>query len=323
MAILVTGGAGYIGSHCVARLLADGIDTVVIDNLSTGYADAVKSPARLYAGDLLDAEFVRSVFKKEKIEGIIHFAAFSLVGESVNNPQKYFKNNIGVTMSVLDAMLEFGVKDVIFSSTAATYGEPEITPILETAPQIPTNPYGESKLACEKIFKWYAKAYGIRYAALRYFNVAGALQDGSIGERHNPETHLIPIILQVANGKRDKLTVYGNDYPTPDGSCIRDYIHVTDLVDAHIKAYNYLKNGGDSGCFNLGIGKGFSVLEIVEAARQVTGHAIPVEIGERRAGDPAVLIASGNAARETLGFNPIYTDPKDMVADAWRWHKCV
>lgn len=319
MAILVTGGAGYIGSHCVARLLADGIDTVIIDDLSKGHKDALKG-GRFYEGDLNNREFVRKVFAKEKIEAVIHFAAFSLVGESVHKPGKYFTNNIGASLSVLEAMAEFGVRDIIFSSTAATYGEPEKTPIEETDPQIPTNPYGESKLAVEKVLKWFSVAYGIRYCALRYFNVAGALPDGSIGEDHRPESHLIPIVLQAAMGKRDAITIYGTDYPTPDGTCIRDYVHVCDLVDGHLRALEYLRNGGESTAFNLGIGKGFSVREIIDAAKAVTGKDIPVIEGERRAGDPAVLIASGSKAMDILGWQPEYTSPAPIIEDAWRWH---
>ncbi|MEG2175089.1 MAG: UDP-glucose 4-epimerase GalE, partial [Oscillospiraceae bacterium] len=283
MAILVTGGAGYIGSHCVARLLADGVDTVVIDNLSKGHRKAVGA-ARLYVGDLRERSFVQKVFECETIEAVIHFAAFSLVGESVTTPGKYFDNNIAASLSVLDAMVTHGVKYFIFSSTAATYGEPEKTPIFENDRQVPTNPYGESKLCVEKIMRWYGEAYGIGFCALRYFNVAGSLPDGSIGEDHRPETHLIPIVLEVAAGKRSAITVFGTDYPTPDGTCIRDYVHVCDLVDGHVRALAYLRQGGESTAFNLGIGHGFSVLEIIEAARTATGRDIPVKYGMRRAG---------------------------------------
>ena len=319
MAILVTGGAGYIGSHCVAALLAQGIDTVVIDDLSKGHVEALKG-GRFYQGNLNDRDFVNGVFDSEKIEAVIHFAAFSLVGESVGNPGKYFTNNIGVSLSVLEAMAAHNVKHIIFSSTAATYGEPDKTPIEETDPTVPTNPYGESKLAVEKILRWFENAYGIRYCALRYFNVAGALPDGSIGEDHRPETHLIPIVLEAAAGKRPSVTVYGTDYPTPDGTCIRDYVHVCDLVDGHLKALDYLRAGGASAAFNLGIGKGFSVREIIDAAKRVTKRDIPVVLGQRRAGDPAVLIASGQKAMSVLGWKPCYTNVEAIIADAWRWH---
>ena len=318
MSILVTGGAGYIGSHAVARLLSDGVDTVVIDSLTNGHADAVGAGARLYVGDLLDRDLVRGVFAKENVEAVIHFAAYSLVAESVANPAKYFENNFVGTMNLLNTMRESGVDTLIFSSTASTYGEPIDIPIAEDHPKKPTNPYGESKLACERMMSWYARAYKMKYCALRYFNVAGAKPDGSIGERHNTETHIIPLLLQVAKGQRDSLVLYGDDYPTPDGTCIRDYIHVEDLVDAHLKALDYLRGGGESRAFNLGIGRGYSNREIVDAVRAVTGHPIPMTNGPRRPGDPAVLIASGEAAREKLGFTPRY-DLTDMVTHAWRF----
>jgi len=319
MAILVTGGAGYIGSHCVARLLEDGQDVVVIDDLSKGHRSAVKG-GRFYEGNLLDRAFVKDVFDKEPIEAVIHFAAFSLVGESVYRPDIYFGNNIGASLSVLDAMRDHEVKYFIFSSTAATYGEPEKTPILESDPQIPTNPYGESKLCVEKVLKWYSKAFDIRAVPLRYFNVVGALPDGSIGEDHRPETHLVPRLLQTALGEYEKFGIFGTDYATPDGTCIRDYVHVCDLVDGHIKALEYLKRGGESDAFNLGIGHGFSVREIFDAACRVTGIDIPYVEEERRAGDPASLVACGDKAREILGWNPVHTDIDGMIADAWRWH---
>ena len=317
--ILVTGGAGYIGSHCVARLLRDGIEPVVIDSLATGHADAVGAGARFYAGSLLDLEFLRDVFAKETIETVIHFAAFSLAGESVEDPQKYFGNNVGGMMNLLRVMREFSADTLIFSSTAAVYGEPESTPIVEEHPQRPINPYGESKLACERMMKWTAQAHGLRYCALRYFNVAGAFPGGSVGERHNPETHIIPNILKAAL-RDESVTIFGNDYPTPDGTCIRDYIHVEDLIDAHLKALGYLRQGGESRAFNLGIGRGYSNLEILQTARAVTGLPIPSKFGPRRPGDPAVLIASGGAARRGFGFDPKYT-LEDMVRDAWHFEK--
>ncbi len=319
MTILVTGGAGYIGSHCVRRLIDEGVDTVVIDDLSKGHEQALAG-GRFYKGDLNDRQFVNDVFTKEKIDAVIHFAAFSLVGESVANPGKYFANNIGASLSLLDAMVEHKVRYIIFSSTAATYGEPEKTPIEEGDLQAPTNPYGESKLCVEKILKWYANAYDISYCALRYFNVAGAMPDGCIGEDHKPETHLIPIVLEAAIGKRENITVFGSDYDTPDGTCIRDYVHVCDLVEGHLKALEYLKREGKSDAFNLGIGKGFSVREIINAACKVTGRQIPVIEGKRRSGDPAILIASGEKAKKVLGWQPKHTNVESIIADAWKWH---
>ena len=320
MAILVTGGAGYIGSHCVAQLFKKGLDPIVIDNLSTGHEWSV-GRARFYRGDLLDRSFVKGVFEQEKIQAVIHFAAFSQVGESMNNPYKYFRNNIQGSLNLLETMQEYNVKFIVFSSTAATYGEPEKTPICEDDPKIPTNPYGESKLCVEKILRWYHDRYDIRYCALRYFNVAGAMPDGSIGEAHDPETHLIPIVLQAAAGQRKEISIFGTDYPTPDGTCIRDYVHVLDLIDGHLLALNYLQKGGQSTAFNLGIGKGFSVREIVESARKVTGREISAVEAPRRAGDPAVLIASGDKARKVLGWSPKYEEVEPIIADAWNWHK--
>jgi UDP-glucose 4-epimerase len=258
------------------------------------------------------------VFSKDKIEAVIHFAAFSLVGESVANPQKYYENNVGGIMQLLSVMREFSVETIIFSSTAAVYGVPESVPVVETQFRQPINTYGETKLACEQMMKWYSNAYGLKYCALRYFNVAGASRDSTIGERHNPETHIIPNVLKVAAGLEKSMTLFGNDYPTSDGTCIRDYIHVVDLIDAHLKALAYLRNGGESHAFNLGIGRGYSNLEIIETARTVTGHPIPVTIGPRRPGDPDILIASGDEARKKLGFNPQYT-LTDMISDAWNF----
>lgn len=320
MSILVTGGAGYIGSHCVEALTSHGIDVVVADNLSKGHREAVKN-AKLYVGDINDAVFLNGLFEKESIEAVIHFAAFSLVGESVKEPGKYFNNNLGGSVCLLEAMRRHGVNYIVFSSTAATYGEPKITPITEEMETIPTNPYGESKLMVEKALKWFNNAYGIKYAALRYFNVAGASDSGDIGEDHDPETHIIPIVLKTALGKRDSVSIFGTDYPTTDGTCIRDYIHVCDLIDAHILALDYLKNGGVSGSYNLGIGKGFSVMEIIEAAKKVTGINIKTNIAERREGDPAVLIASGDKAAEKFGWKPNHTDVTQIIDSAWKWHK--
>ena len=321
MKILVTGGAGYIGSHATYLLIERGFDVVVVDNLSTGHREAVHEKAKFYAGDIGDYKFISNVLKEENIDGVINFAAFSLVGESMENPYKYYENNVAKTNNLLKAMVDFDVKNIVFSSTAATYGEPKTIPILESDETNPTNVYGETKLSMEKMIKWYNKAYGLKYVCLRYFNVAGAHSSGEIGEAHNPETHLIPIILQVASGRRDKISVYGDDYDTKDGTCIRDYVHVIDLVDAHIKAIEYLFNGSESDVFNLGSGEGFTVYEMIEAARKVTGDEIPLVVAGRRAGDPAKLIASSEKAREILGWKPKFEDITKMIEDAWNWEQ--
>lgn len=319
MSILVTGGAGYIGSHCVAALLDRGVDVVVVDDLSKGHRAALKG-GRFYLGSVADKDFLNGVFERESIEAVIHFAAYSLVGESMQIPEQYFRNNVTAGLTLIEAMIEHKVPYLVFSSTAATFGEPEHIPIVETDRQVPTNPYGESKLIVEHMLKWCGQAYGLKYCALRYFNVAGARADGSIGEDHRPETHLIPVILQVAQGKRDKLSLFGVDYPTKDGTCVRDYIHVEDLIDAHMLALDYLRAGNPSTAFNLGNGQGFSNREIIEAARRVTGHPIPVSEEGRRPGDPAVLIASSRKAMDVLGWKPKYTNVEDIIATAWKWH---
>lgn len=321
MSILVCGGAGYIGSHVVKYLLEKNEDVVVVDSLITGHVDAVDEKAHLELGDLKDEEFLNRVFEKYQIDGVIDFAAFSLVGESVSEPLKYFENNFYGTLCLLKVMKAHNVDKIVFSSTAATYGEAENMPILETDRTEPTNPYGESKLAVEKMFKWCTNAYGLKYTALRYFNVAGAYPSGEIGEAHTCETHLIPLILQVALGQREKISIYGDDYPTPDGTCIRDYIHVMDLADAHYLALNRLRNGGDSQVFNLGNGEGFSVKEVIEVTRKVTGHPIPAEVSPRRAGDPARLIASSQKALDTLKWVPKYDKLEQIIETAWNWHK--
>lgn len=318
MAILVCGGAGYIGSHAVAELLSRNEEVVIIDNLQTGHQEAALKGASFYNGDLRDEAFLRKVFQENEIEAVMHFAADSLVGESVTDPLKYYDNNVYGAVCLLKVMKEFDVKQIVFSSTAATYGEPDRVPITETDP---TNPYGETKLAIEKMLKWSEKAYGIRHVVLRYFNVAGAHVDGLVGEDHQPETHLIPIILQVALGKRDKIMIFGDDYPTADGTCIRDYIHVMDLVDAHILAVERLRKGGESTVYNLGNGTGFSVKEVVETARKVTGCPIPAEVAERRAGDPAQLIASSEKAVKELGWQPKYAELETIIDSAWKWFK--
>ncbi len=321
MSILVLGGAGYIGSHTVKALCDEGVDTVVADNLSTGYAAAVDKRARFYKGDISDQAFLSALFNKEHIDGVIHFAAYSLVGESVSNPLKYYENNLSGTRVLLEAMVAHKIDKIVFSSTAATYGEPERMPIDERDRTCPTNPYGETKLAMEKMFYWTAKAHGLRYVSLRYFNACGADESGEIGEAHAPESHLIPLILQVPNGQRAHISVFGSDYPTKDGTCVRDYIHVTDLAQAHILAMRYLANGQESNIMNLGNGVGFTVQEVIETARRVTGHAIPAVISPRREGDPAQLIASSEKARKVLGWRPQHAELEEIIASAWNWHK--
>jgi UDP-glucose 4-epimerase len=321
MSILVLGGAGYIGSHAVYQLIDQNFDVVVVDNLQTGHADAVHPKAKFYQGDIRDKSFLQKVFENEQIDGVIHFAASSLVGESMTNPIKYFDNNVYGTQVLLDVMKDYGVKNIVFSSTAATYGEQKVMPITEEAATIPTNTYGETKLTMEKLMKWCDSAYGIKYVSLRYFNVAGARATGEIGEDHHPETHLIPVVLQVALEQREHISVFGDDYDTEDGTCIRDYIHVEDLIAAHILALRYLQNGGDSNVFNLGSSKGFSVKEIVEAVREVTGHSIPAKLEGRRAGDPSTLIASSEKAKQILGWKPARTSIHQIIQDAWNWHR--
>lgn len=321
MTILVLGGAGYIGSHTVYELIENGEDVAIIDNLQTGHIKAVHPKARFYKGDIRNREFLDSVFAKEKIDAVIHFAAYSLVGESMEKPLKYYENNLCGTKILLDSMVANGINKIVFSSTAATYGEPESLPILETDKTEPTNPYGETKLAMEKMFKWVGRAHNINFVSLRYFNACGAHVSGGIGEDHAVETHLIPLILQVPNNKREHIYIFGDDYNTKDGTCIRDYIHVTDLAQAHILAVKYLRNGGNSDIFNLGNGIGFSVKEVIETARKVTGHPIPAQISPRRAGDPAKLIASSEKARKILGWKPEHAELEEIIATAWNWHK--
>lgn len=320
MTIMVLGGAGYIGSHTVYALIEQGMDVVVVDNLETGHIEAVHKDARFYQGDIRNREFIDSIFDREHIDAVIHFAANSLVGESMTDPLKYYDNNVNGTKVLLQSMVAHNIKKIVFSSTAATYGEPDRVPILETDRTEPTNTYGETKLSMEKMFKWTDVAHGVKYVSLRYFNACGAHESGQIGEAHSPETHLIPLVLQVPLGQREAINIYGDDYPTEDGTCIRDYIHVTDLAQAHILAVEYLMKGNDSNVFNLGNGVGFSVKEVVEVARKVTGHAIPAVITERRAGDPARLIASSDKAREVLNWQPAHADLEEIIASAWKWH---
>ncbi len=316
MRVLVTGGAGYIGSVVTEELVNDGHEVVVYDNLLKGHGGAVVDAARLVDGDLLDAQQLRQTLKDNGVEAVIHMAAHSLVGESSEHPSKYYQNNVVAGLVLLDTMLECDVKRIVFSSTAATYGEPESQPIYETAPTNPTNPYGESKLAFERAMHWYERAYGLRYVSLRYFNAAGASE--KCGEDHDPETHIIPIALQAALGKRPQVEIFGDDYPTPDGTCLRDYIHVIDLARAHILALDVMSEG--SRIYNLGCGgDGYSVRDVIETARRVTGKEIPVRVGPRRAGDPAVLIASSDKIKSELGWQPQYQDLGVIVESAWRW----
>ena len=321
MAILVCGGAGYIGSHAVHALVEKGEEVGIVDNLQTGHRGALNPAAKFYEGDIRDASVLDKIFTENKIEAVIHFAANSLVGESMEKPLLYFNNNVYGMQVLLEGMVRHGVDKIVFSSTAATYGEPKRVPIHEDDETCPTNTYGETKLTMEKMMKWVSRANGVRYVSLRYFNAAGALPDGSIGEDHKTETHLIPLILQVPTGRRDHITVFGDDYPTPDGTCLRDYIHVVDLADAHVLALEYLRKGGASDIFNLGNGQGFSVKEMIAAAEKATGRSIKVEIGARRAGDPAQLIASSEKARSVLGWKPQFTDVEQVIGTAWKWHE--
>lgn len=320
MSILVLGGAGYIGSHAVYQLIERNEKVVVIDNLQTGHKEAVHPDAIFYEGNIRNIDFLRKVFQEQSINAILHFAANSLVGESMEKPLQYFDNNVYGTQVLLQVMAEQNVKKIIFSSTAATYGTVDTMPITEDTPTNPENAYGETKLVMEKLMKWCEHAHDIRYVSLRYFNVAGAKDSGVIGEDHLPETHLVPIVLQTALGQRESITIFGDDYETADGTCIRDYIHVEDLIEAHLLALNYLNEGGKSDIFNLGSSQGFSVKEIIEEARNVTGKEISTNIGERRLGDPAKLIASSDKAKQILGWQPSRTSIAKIICDAWNWH---
>ena len=321
MAVLICGGAGYVGSHNVRAFIEHGEKVIVADSLETGHKASVPEGVKFYHVDIRDSQALDKVFAENDIESVIHFCAYSLVGESMEKPLKYFNNNVGGMITLLEAMQKHSVKRIIFSSTAATYGEPKNIPILESDPTVPTNPYGESKRIMEKMINWVSRLHDIRYVSLRYFNVAGAWHDGTIGEDHLHETHLIPIILQVPLGKRDHVTVYGDDYQTKDGTCIRDYIHVEDLARAHLLALEYLRNGGESNIFNLGSGDGYSVMEMINAARTVTGHPIPAQVGERRPGDPARLVADSTKAHNILKWKPEIVRMEDIIATAWKWHK--
>ncbi len=321
MAILVCGGAGYIGSHMVDYLVKNGEQVVVIDNLCTGYRQAVPEGVKFYEADVRDGVALDKIFSQNEIEAVIHFAAFSLVGESMEKPLAYFNNNVYGMQVLLEQMVAHKIDKIVFSSSAAVYGEPKRVPIEEDDETLPQNPYGETKLAMEKMMKWVNKKYGIRYVSLRYFNVAGASLDGHIGESHFPESHLVPIILQVPLGQREALTIYGNDYPTADGTCIRDYVHVVDLAAAHLKALSYLRAGNKSDIFNLGSGNGYSVRQMIDAAEKATGLKIKTVVGERRPGDPARLVAASDKASRVLGWQPQYEDMEKIIATAWQWHK--
>ena len=318
--ILVAGGAGYIGSHMVKLLLESGHEALVLDNLCAGHGDAVPE-GKLIEGDLADRTLLQKIFGDHEIDGVMHFAAHAQVGESMVVPEKYYRNNVVNTLNLLEAMLESGVNAFIFSSTAAVFGEPQYVPIDEAHERQPINPYGRSKWMVEQMLQDFDQAHGLKYIALRYFNAAGADPDGQLGERHDPETHLIPIVLQAAAGKRDAITIFGDDYDTPDGTCVRDYIHIVDLCQAHLLALEKLSNGADSGVHNLGNGSGFSVREVIDSAAEVTGREIPVVNGERRPGDPAKLVADSKLAREELGWSPAFPELGTIVEHAWKWEQ--
>lgn len=316
--VLVTGGAGYIGSHTAKVLARSGFQPVVLDNLSEGHRRAVKW-GPLVEGDLSDVDVVRETLARFRIEAVIHFAANAYVGESMVNPRKYFANNVGNTLKLLDAVLDAGVRHIVFSSTCATYGVPQEVPISERHPQVPVNPYGESKLFVERVLRWYGEIHGLGWVALRYFNAAGCDPDGEIGEEHDPETHLIPLAVAAALGHGDELRIFGTDFPTPDGTAIRDYIHVMDLADAHVRALEHLRAGGESLASNLGTGTGTSVREVIEAVESVSGRKVPAQESPRRAGDPPRLVADASLARKVLGWEPRYGEFASIVETAWGW----
>lgn len=321
--ILVTGGAGYIGAHAVLSLQQAGYKVVVLDNLVYGHPELVEGVLKteLITGDISDRALLDQVFATHAIDAVMHFAAYAYVGESVTAPDKYYRNNVVGTLTLLEAMLASSVKQIVFSSTCATYGVPQTVPIPEDHPQSPINPYGATKLMVEQVLKDFDVAYGLKSVCFRYFNAAGADPGGQLGEDHNPETHLIPLVLLAALGKRDAISVFGTDYPTPDGTCIRDYIHVTDLAQAHVLGLEYLLKGGDSAIFNLGNGNGFSVNQVIEAARRITGRPIKAVNCPRRPGDPPALIGSSDRARAILGWNPQYADLETILTHAWQWHQ--
>ncbi len=324
MSIAICGGAGYIGSHVVQKFLEEGREIIVVDNLEYGHKKAIAKvvdDGNFYEGNIGDADFLRKVFKDRNVDTVVHLCAYIEVGESVVKPDKYYTNNLINSINLLNVMKELGIKNFIFSSTAAVYGEPEKIPLEEDANKSPTNTYGETKLAFENVLKWYSVAYDLHYVIFRYFNVAGAHPTAAIGEDHSPESHLIPLVLQVALGKRENIKIFGDDYPTRDGTCVRDYIHVCDLANAHSKAADYLYKGGECTVCNIGNGSGFTVKEIIDVARKVTGHAIPTESVERRGGDSSELVASSDKARSVLGFKPEFDDINTIIETAWNWHK--
>ena len=321
--ILVTGGAGYIGSHAVLALREAGYEVVILDNLVYGHRDIVETVLKveLIQGDIADRALLDKIFKTREFAAVMHFAAYAYVGESVSQPAKYYRNNVAGTLTLLEAMCDAGIKNFVFSSTCATYGVPEQIPVSEDQPQQPINPYGMSKLMVEHILDDFDRAYGLRSVRFRYFNAAGADPQGRLGEDHSPETHILPLVLLTAMGKRESISIYGTDYDTPDGTCLRDYIHVTDLAQAHILGLEYLLKGGSTEVFNLGNGQGFSIREVIEAARVVTGRPIAVTLADRRPGDPPILVGSGEKAKQVLGWNPQYTDLETILKHAWQWHQ--
>ena len=319
MHVLVTGGAGYVGSHTTKVLAHSGFQPVVLDNLEIGHRWAARW-GPLVVGDLADVGLLQAVLREYRVQAVIHFAAYACVRESVANPRKYFRNNVANTLNLLEAMLDNGVRHIVFSSSCASYGLPESVPIREDHPQRPVNPYGESKLFVERVLDWYGQAYGLSWMSLRYFNAAAADPEGEIGEEHEPETHLIPLVIQAALGQRPSIEIYGTDYPTPDGTALRDYIHVTDLADAHVLAIRHLANGGSSMALNLGTGKGHSVREVIQAVERVSGRHFPVRETDRRPGDPPALVADASRAAQVLGWRPRYPELDSIVEHAWRWH---
>ena len=321
--ILVTGGAGYIGSHAVLALREAGYEVVILDNFVYGHRDIVETVLKveLIEGDIADRALLDKIFKTREFAAVMHFAAYAYVGESVSQPAKYYRNNVAGTLTLLEAMCDAGIKNFVFSSTCETYGVPEQIPVLEDQPQQPINPYGMSKLMVEHILDDFDRAYGLRSVRFRYFNAAGADPEGRLGEDHSPETHILPLVLLTALGKRESISIYGTDYDTPDGTCLRDYIHVSDLAQAHILGLEYLLNGGSTEVFNLGNGQGFSIREVIEAARVVTSRPIAVTLADRRPGDPPILVGSGEKAKQVLGWNPQYADLETILKHAWQWHQ--
>lgn len=319
--ILVTGGAGYIGSHYVLHALEQGSEVAVLDNMVYGHPEAVPDGVTLVRGEMGDRALLDRLFSEHAIDAVVHFAAYAYVGESVTDPAKYYNNNAVAALNVLDAMRDHGVNRFVFSSTCATYGDPQYVPMDEAHPQNPINPYGESKYFVERILKAYDRAYGLRYTALRYFNAAGADPQGRIGESHDPETHLIPLVFQAATGQRESVTIFGTDYDTPDGTCVRDYIHILDLASAHSQALERLRGGADSAVYNLGSEQGYSVREVIETCERVSGKPVKVVEGPRRAGDPPRLVASAGKAKSELGWSPKYQDLGEIVATAWNWER--